>query len=121
MIGLGTIINTIAIIIGGIFGWLFGNLIKERHQDSLTIVCGVSTIFIGIAGAMSGMLSIADSSITDGKSMLVVCIGAMAIVGSILIFCVGLNLVFGKKIRVANMLPALIFAVIAAYIPYFAG
>lgn len=34
----------------------------------------------------------------------------MAIVGSILIFCVGINLVFNKKIRVANMLPALVIA-----------
>ena len=30
--------------------------------------------------------------------------------GSIMIFCVGLNLVFGKKVRVANMLPGLIIA-----------
>lgn len=36
----------------------------------------------------------------------------LSLVGSILIFCVGINLVFGKKIRVANFLPALIFAVI---------
>nr|WP_242845562.1 DUF554 domain-containing protein [Butyrivibrio sp. WCE2006] len=27
------------------------------------------------------------------------------------------NLVWGKKVRVANMLPALVIAVIAAYIP----
>jgi len=35
-----------------------------------------------------------------------------------LIFCVGLNLVWGKKVRVANMLPAVIFAVAAAYLPW---
>jgi uncharacterized membrane protein YqgA involved in biofilm formation len=29
-------------------------------------------------------------------------------VGSILIFCVGVNLFWGNKIRVANLLPALI-------------
>ena len=38
--------------------------------------------------------------------------------GSVLIFCVGLNLVWGKKVRVANMLPAVIFAVAAAYLPW---
>lgn len=41
----------------------------------------------------------------------------LSLVGSILIFCVGVNLVWGKKIRVANMLPAVVFAVIAAYLP----
>ncbi len=44
-------------------------------------------------------------------------ISNLSLVGSVLIFCVGVNLVWGKKVRVANMLPALIVAVIAAYIP----
>jgi uncharacterized membrane protein YqgA involved in biofilm formation len=34
-----------------------------------------------------------------------------------LIFCVGINLVFGKKIKVANLLPSIIFAVAGAFIP----
>ena len=42
----------------------------------------------------------------------------LSLIGSVLIFCVGLNLVWGKKVRVANMLPAVIFAVIAAYLPW---
>ena len=41
-----------------------------------------------------------------------------SLIGSILIFCVGLNLVWGKKIRVANMLPAVVLAVLAAYMPW---
>ena len=45
-------------------------------------------------------------------------ISYLSLIGSILIFCVGLNLVWGKTIRVANMLPAIIFAVIAAYLPW---
>lgn len=44
-------------------------------------------------------------------------ISYLSLIGSILIFCVGVNLVWGKMIRVANMLPALILAVIAAYLP----
>jgi len=238
MIGLGTIINTVAIIVGGILGLLFGKLLKENVQSGLTMVCGISVLFIGIAGTLEKMFTIEDGVISAGKSMLIVgclalgtllgeiiniergfekfgewlkiktgnakdanfvggfvtasltvCIGAMAIVGSIqdgltgdysilavkaildliiilvmscslgkgcifsaipvlvfeglitllskllvpimtdlamsylsmigsiLIFCVGLNLVWGKKVRVANMLPSLIFAVGAAFIP----
>lgn len=235
---MGTIINTAAIIIGGILGYFFGNLLKERHQNTLNMACGVCVLFIGLAGALEGMLSIDGTNIVSGHSMLLiacmalgalvgeiinledrfeqfgewlkiktgnakdqkfvegfvtasltVCIGAMAIVGSIqdgiygdysilatkavldliivmvmtcsfgkgcafsalpvavlqggmtglarliepvmteealanlsligsvLIFCVGLNLVWGKKIRVANLLPALVIAVIIAFLP----
>ena len=41
----------------------------------------------------------------------------LSLVGSLLIFCVGLNLVWGKQIRVANLLPSLLLAVIAAFLP----
>ena len=36
----------------------------------------------------------------------------LSFVGSILIFCVGLNLIRKEQIRVANLLPALVFAVL---------
>lgn len=236
---LGTIINSIAIIVAGLLGNITGKLFKQEQQDALCKVCGVSTLFIAISGAMEEMMKIENNSLTGTGSMLVVislaigtiigelvgieaaferfgewlkiksgngkdaefvnafvtasltvCIGAMAIVGaiqdgisgdystlaikavldfiivaimtasmgkgcafsvipvfilegsitllaklvspimtdaaisnlslvgSVLIFCVGVNLVWGKKLRVANMLPALIVAVIAAYIPF---
>ncbi len=239
MTGLGTIINSAAIVAGGLIGHFSGKLFKEAQQDSLTKTCGVSVMFIATAGAMQEMLSVEGGKILGGKSMLVVlalalgtilgelckiergferfgewlkkktgnsgdsqfvnafvtasltvCIGAMAIVGaiqdgikgdfstlavksvldliiiavmtsslgkgcvfsaipvfvfeglitllarlisplmtelaiaylslvgSILIFCVGVNLVWGKKFRVANMLPSVVFAVIAAYLPF---
>lgn len=44
---------------------------------------------------------------------------ALSMVGSILIFCVGVNLVWGKLIRVANMLPSIVFAVAVAFLPFF--
>ena len=232
----GAIINTAAIVAGGLCGHLFGKLLKDRHQETLTMACGVGTLFLSIAGAMNYMLH--NDLLPGGGSMLIiaclalggligeilnieswferfgewlkkktgnakdkqfvngfvtasltVCIGAMAImgsiqdgisgdwstlgaksildlvivmvmtcsmgkgcafsaipvllweggltllaavikpiltdaalgylslVGSVLIFCVGVNLVWGKKIRVANRLPAVILAVIAAFLP----
>ena len=45
-------------------------------------------------------------------------IAYLSLIGSVLIFCVVVNLVWGKTIRVANMLPSIIFAVIAAYLPW---
>ena len=38
----------------------------------------------------------------------------LSLVGSILIFCVGVNLFWGKKIRVANLLPSLVVAAVWA-------
>ena len=236
MHGLGTVINTVAIILGGVFGKLFGRLLKERHQDTLIKACGISVLFLAIAGVMEGMLSSQGGDIVSGQTLmmvlslalgaligeiinfegyferfgewlkiksgnakdkgfvdafvtasLTVCIGAMAIVGaiqdgmegdisvlaaksvldlviicvmtaslgkgslfsfipvgilqgsvtalslvlkpimtdsalsnlsyvgSVLIFCVGINLVWGKKVKVANMLPAVVIAVIWSF------
>jgi uncharacterized membrane protein YqgA involved in biofilm formation len=239
MPGLGTIINVAGILVGGLLGLCFGKLLKDRHQQTLTRVCGISTLFIGIGGALEGMLSVEGNHIISGNAMLIViclslgaligeilniedgferfgqwlkqktgnakdpqfvngfvtasltvCIGAMAIVGSIedgirgdysilatkavldliiilvmtcslgkgcifsaipvailqgsvtalstllrpimtpaaqsnlsmigsvLIFCVGVNLVWDKRIRVANLLPAVVLAVVAAFLPF---
>ncbi|MDE6712816.1 MAG: DUF554 domain-containing protein, partial [Lachnospiraceae bacterium] len=40
----------------------------------------------------------------------------LSMVGSVLIFCVGINLLWKQKLKVANMLPALVIAVIWALI-----
>lgn len=238
MVGLGTIINTAAIVAGGVLGKLFGRFLSESAQESLTRVCGVSTLFIAIAGALEGMMKVQGDSLVSGQSLLIicclalgaligemlgiedglkrfgewlkrktgnerdagfvnafvttsltVCVGAMAIVGaiedgingdysilatkavldliivivmtgsmgkgcafsaipvailqggvtalagllrpvmtaqalanlsligSVLIFCVGVNLVWDRGLKVANMLPALVLAVGAAFLP----
>lgn len=239
MIGLGTVINSASIVAGGLAGHFAGKFFKPEQQESLNKACGISVIFIAVAGAMQGMLKIEGAEIVSGKSMLVVLclalgtvigelfgiekgfenfgewlkkksgnssdssfvnafvtasltvsIGAMAIVGaiqdgllgdfstlavksvldfiivavmtsamgkgaifsaipvfvfegaitllaklvsplmtpaalaylsligSVLIFCIGVNLVWGRKLKVANMLPSVILAVAAAYIPW---
>jgi hypothetical protein len=234
---MGTLINIAAIIAGGLLGRFFGKRISEQFRDTLSKACGVSTLFLGITGALEGMLSVSDSGVSSQNGMFLVicmvlgavvgelldiekgfedigawlreksgnsgdtgfvdgfitatftvCIGAMTIVGSVkdgiygdpsilitksildfiivmvlsgsmgigcmfsavpvgviqglltlgaraveplltdkalgnlsmvgsvLIFCVGINLIWERKVRVANYLPALLFAVAAAYI-----
>lgn len=237
MFGLGTVINMLAILAGGVIGRLVGKAIPKRVQDMLYMVCGIATLFIGIGGCLQHMLVVENGVLnTQGTMMmllsltigalagelidlekrleqfgewlkrktgnsgdaafidafvtasLTVCIGAMAIVGaiqdgmegdisvlaaksvldfviicvmaasmgkgctfslipvgilqgsvtalsvvlkpimtesalsnlsyvgSVLIFCVGINLVWGKKVKVANMLPAVVIAVIWALV-----
>lgn len=85
MIGLGTLINTGSIVAGGLLGRLFGRFLQIRHQESLNMACGVSVLFIGVAGAMQGMLSIDGSSLSSGRSMFVVlCLALGALIGEII-------------------------------------
>ena len=49
---MGTVINMAAIVIGGLLGLLVGKAISKRFQDILYMVCGISTLFIGIGGVM---------------------------------------------------------------------
>ena len=38
-------------------------------------------------------------------------VNSISLVGNTLVFCAGINLVLGKTIRVANLLPSLIIAI----------
>ena len=51
MIGLGTIINTAAVIAGGLLGICLKRGMKQKMQDTLMQACGVSGIFLD---ALSG-------------------------------------------------------------------
>lgn len=241
MIGLGTIINVIGIILGGLFGLLCGKKITPQIQNTMMKANGVCVLFLGIAGTLEQMITIQDGRLTSSGTMmmilslsigsligqwinldyrmeqfgqwlkqktgnakdrmfvdgfvtasLTVCIGAMAVVGalqdglsgnystlltksildmiiicvmtasmgkgcifsaipvaifqgtitllsrsiepimtdsalsnlslvgSMLIFCVGVNLIWeNTRIKVANMLPAIIVAVIWAFLPFY--
>lgn len=230
---IGTIINTVAVVTGGLAGLCLKNGMKQKTQDILMQACGVATIFIGASGTLAKMLVVEDNGLKTTGTMLlifslvlgavlgefldieskmdtlgekikqavkaqndnhfvegfvnvslIICVGAMAIVGAIqdgisgdysmlaakavldfvivlifaatcgigavfsavpifvyqgsitllaaffgsfvsdaiisdlsfvgsaLIFCVGVNIAFGKKFKVGNMLPALIIPVL---------
>ena len=89
MHGAGTLINTAAVIGGGLAGHLVGRLFAQEQQEAINKACGVSVLFIAIAGTMEGMLQITASSaaqspagagaagsvaysLTSGRSMFVV-------------------------------------------------
>ncbi len=99
MIGIGTIINTAAVIIGGLIGLCFKNGIKQRIQDILMQACGVSTIFIGISGVLSKMFSQSNGKFeVNGTMMLILCMVIGSIVGELLNIENRMD-VLGEKIR----------------------
>ena len=85
MIGLGTVMNCLAIVAGGVSGILFGKFLNPRLQDGLTKACGVSVLFIGIAGALEKMLKVEGAALTGTGTMLLVgCLALGTLVGELL-------------------------------------
>lgn len=85
MKGLGTIVNVAAVILGGVIGMIIKRGLKERISDTLTKACGISVIFIGVAGALSKMLVIDGNSIsTDGTLLLVLSLVFGGIIGELI-------------------------------------
>ncbi len=80
MFGLGTLVNTIAVIAGGIIGLLFKNGLKNRYQETIMQGIGLAVLFVGISGEMTGMLKISKSTIESTGSLILVlslCFGAL--------------------------------------------
>lgn len=76
--------------------------------------CAFSAIPVGIfQGSITVIAHFAGANVTD------LTLDTLSFVGNVLIFCVGINLVWGKKIRVGSMLPALIVAVLMAKAGFF--
>jgi len=73
MRGIGFVVNTIAVIVGGLIGLFLKKGLSERFQSILTKACGVSTIFIGASGALAGMLAVkADGTLSTQGAMLLI-------------------------------------------------
>lgn len=62
MIGIGTLVNSAAIVVGALAGTLFGRLISERFKNIIFSAVGVAVMFIGITGVISN----------EGNSMMLV-------------------------------------------------
>ena len=72
--------------------------------------CAFAAIPIGILqGSVTVLASVVKPLLTEAA------LANLSLVGAILIFCVGVNLVWGKLIKTANLLPAIVFAVAAAF------
>lgn len=54
---LGTIVNALAIAIGGFIGLMLRGGMKPRYKDIIISVLGLSVAFIGISTALGGLLS----------------------------------------------------------------
>ena len=72
MIGLGTIANTAAVILGGALGLLLKNGIAKRFENILMQSLGLATVFIGISGVLKYMLVVENGSISTQGTILLI-------------------------------------------------
>ena len=72
MIGLGTIINTAAVIAGGLLGLLLKNGIAKKFETILMQALGLATIFIGAGGVLKYMLVVENGGIDTRGTMLLI-------------------------------------------------
>lgn len=82
MFALGTIINTLTVIAGGMIGMTLKNGLKQRFQETIMQGLGLAVLFVGVAGAMTGMLEITDGQLNStGSYVLVVSMVVGAVIG----------------------------------------
>lgn len=88
MRGLGTIVNSLAIIVGGIVGLIGGKLIKERYQETIIKSLGFACIVMALGSTFSQMLVVditKDIPVisTQGVMMMIVSLAGGALLGEI--------------------------------------
>ena len=72
MFGLGTIVNTLAVLAGGVLGLLLKNGIAKRFEAILMQALGLATIFIGAGGVLKYMLVVENGGIDTRGTMLLI-------------------------------------------------
>ena len=82
----------------------------------LTVPYGKGCLFASLpVGVLQGSLTLlacqAKAFLTDAA------LASLTTTGSIMILCLGINLIWNKEIRVANMLPMVVIGVALSYIP----
>ena len=63
MPGIGTVVNIIAVLLGSLIGLVFKRGISERLSSALMKALGLATVFIGITGVLSDMVSVVDGKL----------------------------------------------------------
>lgn len=86
MRGLGTIINVLAIMAGGILGIVCKRFLKDRYQETIMKATGISVVFLGAAGMLTKMFVVSpDGSLTTQGSMtMILSLVIGALVGEII-------------------------------------
>ena len=79
---MGTLLNVIGILAGGMAGLLFGRFLLPRYQETLMMATGTAVLFVGIGGAIRHMLVYSNGAFTlQGTVMMIVSLALGAVLG----------------------------------------
>lgn len=82
MTGLGTLVNMAAILIGSGLGLLLKNGIPKRLQTTISSAVGLCLIFVGITGAIKGLMNVSGTTFeTKDTLVVVICMAVGAAIG----------------------------------------
>ena len=96
-------LNVVAIAAGASVGTLLGGRLPERLRDTLVAALGLFTLALGVQQALAAFGD--DLSRAVGRSAPLLVLGAL--------LAIGLRLLGLARIRVANLLPAVLLAPLA--------
>lgn len=82
MIGLGTIVNTAAIILGGASGTVIKSGLPQRYKNIIMQAIGLSVLVVGVSGALQGMYRITKEG-TISREFITIMIFSLVIGGLI--------------------------------------
>ncbi|HHU82258.1 MAG TPA: DUF554 domain-containing protein, partial [Firmicutes bacterium] len=80
MIGIGTLVNAIAIIAGAAAGSLIRGGLPERIKNIIMQSVGLAVLFIGLSGALQGLFTVAGNGLERQFVMLMI---ASMVIGGI--------------------------------------
>lgn len=85
MVGLGTLANVVAILIGSAIGLLIKGILTQRFKDTIMHALGLAVMFIGLSGAMQGLLKVNKGSIeTSNIILMVIALAVGAFLGELI-------------------------------------
>ena len=85
MTGLGTLVNMAAILIGSGIGLLLKNGIPKRLQTTISSAVGLCVVFVGVTGAIKGLMNVSGTTFeTKDTLVVVICMAIGAAIGECL-------------------------------------
>lgn len=72
MSGLGTIVNVAAILGGCVIGLLVKGGLPKHLEDTITSAVGLCVIFVGISGALKGMMTVTAGGLDTRDTLVMV-------------------------------------------------
>lgn len=72
MIGLGTLGNIALILVGATIGFVIKGRLQQRFQETIMSGLGLAVMFIGISGALEGLLTVNDGKVISSNIMLMI-------------------------------------------------